>query len=84
VSDARPEQAADAPARGLAPSERARLVGEPLADIRTRRDAAIRSAFGEGDIAARELGRRCGHTASQISAIWRRAHPARPRRPEAP
>lgn len=71
-------------ARAVALSERTRLAEEWLADIRERRDRAIRDAIGSGGTTTRALGAACGLTASQVSAIWRRENPARPRRPSGP
>lgn len=71
---------ADPLARAIALSERTRLAEEWLADIRERRDQAIRDAIGSGGTTTRALGAACGLTASQVSAIWRRQNPPRPRR----
>jgi hypothetical protein len=67
-------------ARAIELAERVRAAEGLLSDIRERRDQAIRDAIASGGVTTRELGRRCGLTASQVSAIWRREHPPRPRR----
>jgi hypothetical protein len=72
---------ADPLERAVTLAGRARAAEELLGDIRARRDDAICEAIRAGGITTRELGRRCGLTASQVSAIWRRDNPARPRRP---
>lgn len=54
-----------------------------LAALRAERDAAICAAVRAG-YTTRAIGRGCALTASQVSAIWRRDHPARPRRGPAP
>lgn len=90
--DLRPEEAAsgdgtdaaDPLERARALAERTRLAEGLLADVRSRRDDAICEAIRTGRVTTRELGRMCGLTASQVSAIWRRENPARPRRPPRP
>ena len=60
-------------------AERVRLAEQMTADIRARRDAAIIAAI-EAGWTTRAIGDVCGLTASQVSTIWRRERPARPRR----
>lgn len=60
-------------------AERVRLAEEMAAGIRGRRDEAIIAAI-EAGWTTRAIGELCGLTASQISTIWRRERPARPRR----
>ncbi|MGI9540273.1 MAG: hypothetical protein ACR2N6_09000 [Miltoncostaeaceae bacterium] len=69
----------DTGARAAELSERARLAEQMTADIRGRRDQAIIAAI-EAGWTTRAIGELCSLTASQISTIWRRERPARPRR----
>lgn len=65
--------------RGGELAERVRLGEEVTAGIRGRPDEAIIAAIDAG-WTTRAVGELCGLTASQISTIWRRERPARPRR----
>ena len=63
----------------IALADETRSAEAAASRLRDRRDHAIVEAIRSG-ITTRELGRRCGLTASQVSAIWRRDNPPRPRR----
>jgi len=76
AADAGPD---DPASRAEQLAERTRTAEGMAADIRRRRDEAIVAAI-EAGWTTRALGSRLGLTASQVSAIWRREHPPRPRR----
>ncbi len=73
-----PEQ--DPIARAIELAGETRSAEAAASELRDRRDSAIIEAIRAG-VTTRELGRLCGLTASQVSAIWRRDNPPRPRRP---